>query len=62
MAHAKKWNIGPRQTKCLGEVEPKAFLGAWLRLGLQEHCKSEHVKKNPTDTEVRLYATENGWA
>ena len=58
----KKRNIGPRQTQCLGEVEPKAFLGAWLRLGLQEHCNSDHVKQHPTDTEVRLYATVHGFA
>ena len=45
----------------LGEVEPKAYLGAWLRLGLDYHSKGDHVDTNPTNTEVRLYATEHGW-
>ena len=52
----KRRNIGPAQTKMLGDVEPKAFLGAWLELGRDEGTRENHRDRNPTAKEIRDFA------
>ena len=58
----KKRNAGSAQTAELGEMEPFAFLGAWLRLASGCSTRKAHKDKQPSQEEVRAYAVEMGWA
>ena len=58
----KRRNIGHAQTKVLGDVEPKAFLGAWLELGSDKVTRENHRGFHPTMKDIRDFARRHGMA
>ena len=56
----KKRNTGVRQTRRLGENEPKAYLGSWLSIADKFTSRKKHMQKIMTDKQVRKYATRVG--
>ena len=57
----KKRNTGHRQTARFGDMEPLAYLGAWLRLGCAGDSRQAHMDRIPTDAQIDAYAAEMGW-
>ena len=57
----KKRNTGKAQTARFGEMEPFAYLGAWLRLACSCESRKAHVDRVPSEAETCAYATEMGW-
>ena len=57
---AKKRNTGVRQTRRLGENEPKAYLGSWLAIADKFTSRNTYMHNIMTDKEVRTYATRVG--
>ena len=45
----------------LGDLEPYAFLGAWLAAGRACVAKEEHKCQTPAAAEVREYVISQGW-
>ena len=59
----KKRNFGVRSAAiALGDAEPYAFLGAWLRAHADFQSASEHCRYAPSAAAVRAYAREVGIA
>ena len=57
----KKRNFGVRSAAtALGDAEPYAFLGAWLRAHADFESASEHSRFAPSAATVRAYASEVG--
>ena len=56
----KRRNSGPRQTAQLGEIEPVAFLGAWLAQAHKFVDREDHIKYRPSDKHVRKFVSEHG--
>ena len=57
----KKRNTGTRQTSAIGQLEPLAFLGAWLSARDNFATRDEHVAHAPSQAAVRAYAEARGW-
>ena len=57
----KKRNTGTRQTSAIGQLEPFAFLGAWLSARDNFATRDEHVAHAPSQAAVRAYAEARGW-
>ena len=45
----------------LGDLEPYAFLGAWLAAGDSCGDAAAHKRHAPTPTQVRWYVESQGW-
>jgi len=61
-ACAKKRNAHPAQTAALGDMEPLAYLGAWLRAAGKCTSRAEHMAHKPSPRDVAAYAAEMSWA
>ena len=58
----KKRNLGPRQCKQLGSIEPIAFLGAWGSRFRSFDNQSDHNKFNPTLQDMKDWLEGEGVA
>jgi hypothetical protein len=57
----KKRGIGPAQTRTHGQLEPYAYLGAWLQAASRMPDRAAHMAHAPTQGQVRSYMTAQGW-
>ena len=59
----KRRNFGTRsgQQSGLGDLEPWAFLGVWLRAHARFEDADAHVKYSPSASEVMAYVQEQQW-
>ena len=58
----KKRNIGVNQSRQFGELEPFAYLGAWLKARDSFlTTRTEHMRYMQCVDTVRAYAAAQGW-
>ncbi len=57
----RRRNTGPLQTSQFGELEPYAFLGAWLAVSGKFRTRAEHMRYEPAPDEVSAYMRSVGW-
>ena len=54
-------NIGELQCRNFGPLEPYAYLGVWLRKGIGQGERGQHVQCDVKLSEVEAYMDEMGW-
>jgi hypothetical protein len=57
----KKRGVGPGQTRTHGDLEPYAFLGAWLQAASRMPDRATHMAHTPTQAQVTAYMRGQGW-
>ena len=57
----RAFGVRARDASGLGDLEPYAFLGAWLAAGDSCGDAAAHKRHAPTPTQVREYVDSQGW-
>ncbi len=57
----KRRGAGPAQCARFGDLEPIAFLGAWLKSAPRHLNRAAHVNSAPTPQQVEAYMRHRGW-